>query len=304
MRLNRWTQSSVFASFALLPLPFVSAKAVEQNLFTWSSTVDKEVVIQVHGRDVATRGGGLDATFSPRWNLSQPLPRTSGVIRVHVESGRGDVEVLENPSARNDYTATIRVRDSRGGADQYRLAVTFDSDGNRDGNRGSGDYDRGDGRDGYDPRENSGNGRGSYDPRDDSGNRRGGYDARDDRGNGRGGYDPRDDHRNDHGWYDRRRRDAGALRWSGLVDGVAEIRIQGKRIESSSRQGQRLRDVNYDLLGSALPRRDVRVELASDVGRGSVQVVQQPSMWNGYVAVIRIEDRRGGYGSYDFDVRW
>ncbi|MEP6781118.1 MAG: hypothetical protein ABJC26_14580 [Gemmatimonadaceae bacterium] len=291
MRLNRWTQSSVLASLALLPLPFVSANAVERSLFTWSSTVDKEVVIQVHGRDVATRGSGMDATFSPRWNLSQPLPRTSGVIRVHVENGRGDVEVLENPSARNDYTATIRIRDSRGGAGQYRLAVTFDSDGDRDGNRGNGDYDRGNGRGGYDPRDNNGNGRGGYDPRDNS-------------GNGRGGYDPRDDHRNDHGWYDRSRRDAGALRWSGRVDGVAEIRIQGNRIESSSRQGQRLRDVRFDVLGSALPRRDVRVELAGDVGRGSVQVVQQPSMRNGYAAVIRIEDRRGGYGSYDFDVRW
>ncbi|MEP6763237.1 MAG: hypothetical protein ABJB66_02950 [Gemmatimonadaceae bacterium] len=278
MRLTRSTQFSLLASVALLPLPFVSAQAVERSLFTWSSTVDKEVVIRVHGRDVATRGSGMDATFSPRWNLSQPLPRTTGVIRVHVENGRGDVDVLENPSSRNDYTATIRVRDSRGGADQYRLVVTFDSDGDREGNRGNGDYERGNGRGGYDPRDNS--------------------------GNGRGGYDSRNDHRNDHGWYDRNRRDAGVMRWSGRVDGVAEIRIQGNRVESDSRQGQRLRDVKYDVLGAALPRRDVRVELAGDVGRGSVQVVQQPSMWNGYVAIIRIEDRRGGYGAYDFDVRW
>ena len=311
MRLNRWNRSALLASVALVPLPFASARAVERSLFTWSSVVDKEVVIQVHGRDVFTRGGGLDASISPRLNLNQPLPRESGVLRVHLESGRGDVEVLENPSARNDYTGTVRIRDPRGGADQYRMTVTFDADNNGDVGQGDRNGNRNHGN--RDGKRNNGNRDGSRNKGNRDGDRDGeggGYrdgDRNDRGGNDRGGYDRDEsdrDHSNDRGWYDRNRRDAGALRWHGLVDAVAEIRIRGNRVEAFSSQGQRLRDVQYDVFGAALPRRDVRVVLVGDAGRGRVQITQQPSAWNGFTAVIRIEDPRGGYGAYDFDVRW
>ena len=37
---------------------------------------------------------------------------------------------------------------------------------------------------------------------------------------------------------------------------------------------------------------------------GDVTVIQQPTARNGYTTVIRVEDRSGGYGRYDFDLRW
>lgn len=278
MRLIRST-SSLLASAALVGAPLTTAHAVERPLLTWTGKVDREVIIQIHGREVATRGSGLDATYSPRVNVSQSLPQEAGIVRAFIENGRGDVEVIENPSARNNYTATVRVRDSHSGADNYRVAVTYELN---------------------DPRP--GNGRG-----DDRGNGRG-----DDRGNGgwNGDRDNDRDHRgpdrgnDDRGGYDRNRRDAGALRWSGMVDGVAEIRIQGSQINALAERGNRLRDVKYDVLGSSLPRRDVRLEIARSDGRGVVRIVQQPSVWNKYVAIIRIEDARGGYGAYSLDVRW
>lgn len=278
MRLIRST-SSVLASAAFFGAPLTSAHAIERPLLTWTSKVDREVIIQIRGRDVATRGSGLDASYAPRVNINQTLPHEAGIVRAFLQNGRGEVDVLENPSARNNYTATVRVRDVRSGADEYRVVVTYELN---------------------DPRPNNGRG-------DDRGN--GGWnrdDDRDHRGPDRGNDGRGNDGRgnDDRGGYDRNRRDAGALRWSGMVDGVAEIRIQGSRIDAVAERGNRLRDVRYDVLGSSLPRRDVRLEIARQDGRGTVTIVQQPSVWNGYVAVIRIEDRRSGYGGYSLDVRW
>lgn len=275
MRLTRST-SALLASTALFGAPFASATAVERSLLTWTGRVDREVIIEVRGRDVATRGSGLDASWSPRVNLNSVLPREPGIVRVFVQNGRGDVDVLENPSPRNNYTAVVRIRDGRSGADDYRLMLTYETNDVRDfpGNGRGPDNFPGRGRD-----DNPGRGRDDYP--------------------GRG-----DDRDRDRVEYDRNRRDAGALRWSGMVDGTAEIRIQGSRIDAVADRGNRLRDVRYDVVGANLPRRDVRLEVIRADGRGNVRIVQQPSVWNGYVAIIRIDDARSGYGNYSFAVRW
>ncbi len=103
---------------------------------------------------------------------------------------------------------------------------------------------------------------------------------------------------------DRSRRDDGRLSWRGRVDDVAEIRIQGRDIEYRSRSGQPLRDVRATLRGAPLPRHAVSLALDVDRGRGQVMVVQQPNAYNRYTLVLRVVDRRAGYGDYDFDVDW
>lgn len=285
MRLIRWTSSSVLASAALMTAPLSSATAIERNLLVWTSRVDREVIIQIRGRDVATRGSGMDASFAPRVNINQSLPKEAGMVRAFLQNGRGDVDVLEHPSARNNYTATIRVRDARAGADEYRVVVMYETNDVRN-YPGNG---RGDGR-------GNGNGNGRGDGWDRNG------DDRDNRDRDNRDRDNRD--RDGRAEYDRNRRDAGALRWSGMVDGVAEIRIQGGRIDALAPRGDALRGVRYDIAGASMPRRDVRLEMGRSEGRGSVRIVQQPSVWNQYVAVVRIEDVRPGYGAYSFDIRW
>jgi hypothetical protein len=39
-------------------------------------------------------------------------------------------------------------------------------------------------------------------------------------------------------------------------------------------------------------------------GRGQVGVIQQPSRWNGYTAVIAINDESGGADNYEIEVAW
>jgi hypothetical protein len=97
---------------------------------------------------------------------------------------------------------------------------------------------------------------------------------------------------------------SGMLRWTGAVDDQVEIRIQGRNVDTRTLSGNGVRDVRANLNGRALPRRDVTVTVRERSGRGTVTVVQQPSQWNGYTAVIRVRDRQGGFGYYDFDVTW
>jgi hypothetical protein len=277
MRSVRSMLSATLAGTALLATTAASARADGITLFTWSGTVDREAILVMRGAVLQTQGDGYEAFQEARWRVEESLPRANGSVSIARADGRGDVEVIEQPSLFNGYTARIRVRDRQGGADRYRLVVTW---------RGARDYDRRDGdRDGD---------RGGYD--------RGGYDrGRDDRG----GPDRDRGRSDDRGRYDTGdRRDAGALRWSGEVDAVAEIRIQGRRVEYISRAGRSLYNVRFDVRGAGLPAFAVPLDLRRFAGRGNVYIAQYPRSWNGWTAVIRIDDSRGGSDAYDFDLRW
>ena len=258
-------------------------------LFDWSGRVDREVRITMHGRDARTQTAGRTRWERSRLDVATALPQRDGRVTVRMRDGRGDVDVIQQPSARNDYTAIVRIRDRSSGTDNYRVTAFWMPD-----NNGNGGWDD---RDGYpnrpgrdrDDRANSGGwgrGNGGY---GNGGYGNGGY--------GNGGY-------GNGGWGNGSAYGRTAVRWSGDVDDALEIRIQGDRIDYRTLSGKSVRNVRADLTRGGLPRSDVQVVVADQNGRGSVSVVQQPSSWNNYTAVIRVYDPRPGYGAYNFDVGW
>jgi len=263
-------------SFAI-PLLAAGAPALmaqNRTLFTWTGRVDREVQITMRGRDVWTNRTDRDDARG-RVSVESALPRTDGYVRVQTLDGRGDVSVVQQPSASNGYTTIVRVRDRSSGSDRYRLAAYWDSrySDNRGGYGGNGGY----GRRGDD--DNGGWQRGSdnvpsrIDPRDRS---NGGWN------NGNGSYGS-----------------GAALRWSGNVDGEIEIRLQGRRMDERVLSGGLIRDERSSV--GNMPNRDAQLVISQRSGRGSVYVAQQPSAYNGYTAVIRVRDPQGGYGYYDFE---
>lgn len=246
-------------------------------LFTWTGTVDREARITMRGRDITFRSDADRNRRDSRPRANGALPRTDGDVWVRVTEGRGNVDVIQQPNARNNYTTVVRIRDARGGDDRYRLTAFWAPD-DRGGWGRNDDRDRG--NDKARGRNNGNRGRDRDDDRDD------------DRGRDR-----------DDGWYGDDRARSG-LRWSGLVDDVVELRIQGRRLEVIERSGARTRDVRTDFGTQGLPRRNAVVSLQRADGRGSVAIVQQPAVWNGFTAVVRIRDERGGAGRYDLDLTW
>ena len=85
---------------------------------------------------------------------------------------------------------------------------------------------------------------------------------------------------------------------------MVEIHLSGRRVDAITRSGTRVSDVAATVRGRGLPNRNVRLYIDRHAGRGDIVVVQQPSAWNGYTAVIRIYDARSGAAFYDFTAYW
>lgn len=261
------TMNRSLSLFSLaLPLLLGAAKLPAQNrqLFTWRGHVDREVQITMRGRDVWTSGVDGNDRIS-RVRVASALPQTEGYVRVESNDRRGDVSVIQQPSARNGYTAVVRVRDRARGADNYRLVAYWESRYADNRGRGRGGY--GDDQDGDWRHDRDGQ------PRIESRDRNGDW------GTGSG----------------------TALRWTGNVDNEIEIRVQGRRMDERTLSGAAPTNQRSTVV-SGIPRDDVQLMIAQRAGRGTVYVAQQPSAYNGYTAVIRVKDPQGGYGYYDFDV--
>jgi hypothetical protein len=264
-------------SAAAIAVSASSLFAQGRPLFNWSGRVDREVRIMMHGRDARTQTTSRSPVTRSRVDVATALPQRDGRVTVRVQDGRGDVDVVQQPSARNAYTTIVRIRDRSSGIDNYRVTAYWMPDNNGNGSWDDrNDYPNRPGRDRDDRDDPGGWGRGN------GGNGNGGW--------GNGGY-------GNSSFRD-------VLRWTGDVDDAVEIRIQGDRVDYRTLSGKSLRNVRANLLSGGLPRRDVQVVVSDESGRGTVSVVQQPSSHNGYTAVIRVYDPRPGYGDYRFDVSW
>lgn len=217
----------------------------ERRLFVWRGIVDDDTRISMRGDRVRTQVlSGAQRRTNARVTETHNLPRRDGIVRVQLLEGRGRVQVIQQPNARNDYTTIVRVKDGQGGAGQYRFAVYFDP---VDDGRGSGRWDT----------------------------------------VGGGVYSG-----------------ASVMRWSGSVDGDLRISLRRGQLDYQVVSGERPRNVNSRMVTSQSPRRDGQLSVSMRQGRGSVTVLQQPSAYNNYTAVLRVVDYQGGFGYYDFDLVW
>lgn len=97
---------------------------------------------------------------------------------------------------------------------------------------------------------------------------------------------------------------SGTVAWSGVVDGVDEIVIGGSSAAVRHVSGDAVRDARASF-SAAVPRAPVGVKLLSTSGRGTIQIVQEPSAANGYTTIVRIDDspQHGGQ-THQFTLRW
>ena len=94
---------------------------VPREVFRWQGRVDREVRIQLQGGRSYVQPMGNREVHNDNGRLLGGLPHQDGILRVERIEGRGDVDVIEQPTASNGYHATLRVRDPRSGAANYRI---------------------------------------------------------------------------------------------------------------------------------------------------------------------------------------
>lgn len=92
---------------------------------TWRGRVDDDVRIRIRGgtAEVETIGGTQYNDGQP--NFFNSLPSRRVTVRLTMKRGRGDVFIEQQPSRENDFTAVVRIKDSRGGASDYEFELQW-----------------------------------------------------------------------------------------------------------------------------------------------------------------------------------
>lgn len=98
-----------------------------REVYEWDGVVDREIQIQLRGNRAYVQPiGAGDNRSNSRGRMLGGLPQQSGNLVVQRLEGRGDVDVIEQPTSRNGYTATLRIRDQRSGAARYRIVAYWE----------------------------------------------------------------------------------------------------------------------------------------------------------------------------------
>lgn len=92
---------------------------------TWRGRVDDDVRIRIRGgsADVETIGG--TAYYDGQPNFFNSLPNRRVTVRLTQKRGRGEIFIEQQPSRENDFTAVVRIRDTRGGASEYEFELQW-----------------------------------------------------------------------------------------------------------------------------------------------------------------------------------
>ena len=92
---------------------------------TWRGRVDDDVRIRIRGgsADVETIGGTPYSDGQP--NFYNSLPSRRVTVRLTSKRGRGEIFIEQQPSRENDFTAIVRIKDSKGGASDYEFELQW-----------------------------------------------------------------------------------------------------------------------------------------------------------------------------------
>jgi hypothetical protein len=93
------------------------------------------------------------------------------------------------------------------------------------------------------------------------------------------------------------------FQWSGQVDQEIQLTMSGRDL-SVSKIGRREPGQGMSNVTSMVPRESGVVTTETAAGRGTVEVVRQPTAANGYTTVIRIVDPQPGADSYTINAYW
>ena len=93
------------------------------------------------------------------------------------------------------------------------------------------------------------------------------------------------------------------MTWRGTVDDVIRLEVRGATVNETAVSGSSYTRSSFQFT-AALPRRPVTVTVSRQSGRGTVEIVQQPTEFNNYTAVVQLRDSKGGGDTYGIVLSW
>lgn len=114
--------SSIFAAlFFVANLGEAKAQSV-----VWQGRVDDSVQLTIRRQRVTVTTLSGQDYGQGRYDFDGGgMNRNSDDVRVDKENGRGRVYIVQRPNRRNNWTTIVRIEDNKGGADRYRVRVTW-----------------------------------------------------------------------------------------------------------------------------------------------------------------------------------
>ena len=98
---------------------------VYEATFRWRGRVDIGCEIEIQGRRHKVTDAGGAGTREKGATFSEPLPDSEVPVSVEKRSGRGRVEIVQTPDSGNDYTAIIKIEDTKSGTDDYDIELRW-----------------------------------------------------------------------------------------------------------------------------------------------------------------------------------
>ena len=115
----------VFFVFAATVLVGNATDAKAQSV-VWRGTVDDVVELRIRQKRVTVRTVSGTTYNNGSYNFDGGgMNRNSDNVSVDREDGRGKVYIVQRPNRRNNYTTIVRIEDKKGGADKYRIRVSW-----------------------------------------------------------------------------------------------------------------------------------------------------------------------------------
>jgi hypothetical protein len=98
-----------YALFSLLLA--TSGVALTQNhpQLTWQGYVSGSATLYIQGDRVDVQGRDTGSVDQPAVNMIEPLPAARQSVQLDVRRGRGRVQVVEQPTPRNEFSAIVRI---------------------------------------------------------------------------------------------------------------------------------------------------------------------------------------------------
>jgi hypothetical protein len=106
----------------------LETSSLKSGTIAWSGIVGGVDEVVLAGSSASVRHLEGEAVRDAKVSFSAPLPRAPTTVKVLSSTGRGRVDVTQQPAADNGYTAIVRINDSgKGGEKRYAFTLRWDA---------------------------------------------------------------------------------------------------------------------------------------------------------------------------------